>query len=177
MSKLTDTQLILLAAAATRPNHAVLPLPESITLSKSALIKVINSLLKAGLIAETPAALSDTAWREDREQRFSLAITGAGLDAIGISDGEQPAPEVEVVADKPAPRRSSDKVEAVLALLRRRDGASIADMNAVTEWQAHSIRAFLSGLRKRGTEIIRTKDDTGKAIYRITGTTSAEQAS
>jgi hypothetical protein len=154
----------------------MLPPPETITLNKPALTKVINSLLKGGLIAETPAALDDTVWREDGEQRFSLAITSGGLEAIGISDGEQPVPDAELVADKPAPRRGSGKVEAVLALLRRPEGASIADMNAATEWQAHSIRAFLSGLRKQGTEVIRTKDDAGKAIYRINSTASAEQA-
>ncbi|MGE0665748.1 MAG: DUF3489 domain-containing protein [Sphingomonadales bacterium] len=180
MPKLTDTQLVLLAAAAAHPNHAVLPLPETITLRQSALTKVINSLLNGGLIAETLAGSGDTIWREDGDQRFSLSITAVGLETIGVVDGEQSQPvrdaEPSPAAHKPAPRRGSGKVDAVLALLRRSEGASIADMNAVTEWQAHSIRAFLSGLRKQGTEVIRTKDDAGKAVYRIDSTTSAEQA-
>lgn len=181
MSKLTDTQLVLLAAAAARPNHALLPPPETIILNKSALAKVIDSLLKRGLIAERPAAPSDAVWREDGDQRLDLSITTAGLEAIGVDTAEAqlPMPDTQkpAIAEKPAPRRGSGKVEAVLALLRRPEGASIADMNSVTNWQSHTIRAFLSGLRKKGIEVARSKDNDGKAIYRIDGKSSvAEQA-
>ncbi|MGE0665791.1 MAG: DUF3489 domain-containing protein [Sphingomonadales bacterium] len=181
MSKLTDTQLVFLAAAAARPNKAVLPPPETVTLSKSALTKVINSLLLGGLIAESPAERGEPVWREDGDQALSLSITAVGLEAIGVETG-QPQPVLDSqappIADKPTPRRGTGKVDAVLTLLRRPEGASIAEMNAVTEWQAHSIRAFLSGLRKQGTEITRTKDEAGKAIYRIDSKSPAtEQAS
>ena len=169
MSKLTDSQLVLLAAAAARPTHAVLPPPVTMTLNKAALTTVINSLIKKALIVETPASTGGAVWRELDGQRLSLVITPAGLDAIGIDTGDHQPPEQPAAADAPLARRGGGKVDAVFALLRRPEGASIADMNGVTGWQAHSIRAFLSGLRKKSTEVARTKDDAGKAIYRITG--------
>jgi hypothetical protein len=171
MSRLTDPQLVILAAAAARPNHAVLPSPATLTLNKAALTKVINSLLRRALIAETPASAGDAIWREDGNLRLTLAITKAGLDAIGVDVGKHSLQLLEIeehpVTSQPSPRRGSGKVEAVLSLLRRHEGASIADINAVTDWQAHSIRAFLSGLRKKGMEIARTKDESGKALYTL----------
>src|SRR5262252_4764242 len=37
------------------------------------------------------------------------------------------------------------KKEIVLELLRRKDGATIADIAKATQWQNHSIRGFISG--------------------------------
>ena len=172
MSKLTDTQLVILSAAAARSDNAVLPPPASLTLNKAALTKVINSLLTRGLIAEKQAAAADAIWREDGDQRLTLFVTATGLEAIGIDSPEhldqQPEQRQEGVGGK-APGRGTGKPDAVLALLKRPEGAGIADMSDVTGWQAHSIRAFISGLRKKGLEISRTKDDAGKAVYRIGG--------
>jgi hypothetical protein len=173
MSKLTDTQLVILSAAGARSDHAVLPPPGTLTLNKAALTKVINSLLSRGLVTEKRAAPTDIVWREEGDQRLTLFITTTGLTTIGIESDEdsvQPGEENQDVSggDKPS-ARGTGKPDAVLGLLNRPEGAGIADINAVTGWQAHSIRAFISGLRKKGLEISRTKDDGGKAVYRIIG--------
>lgn len=42
MSKLTDTQLVILSAAADRENGTVLPVPESIKVKGGARIKVLE---------------------------------------------------------------------------------------------------------------------------------------
>ncbi len=168
MSKLTDTQLVILSAAGARPGHAVLPVPPTLSLNKAALTTVINSLINRGLLIEAPATQNDAVWREEGDQRLTLIITALGLDAVGIEAGDAPSGP-----DAPPPAiligRQTGKPEAVLALLRRPEGAGIADMNTVTGWQAHSIRAFLSGLRKKGMVLDRTKDADGKAVYRIAG--------
>ena len=54
-----------------------------------------------------------------------------------------------------APRkpREGTKQEAVLALLRRVDGATIAQICEATEWQQHSARGFLAALKKKGITI------------------------
>ncbi len=57
------------------------------------------------------------------------------------------------------------KAETILALLKRPEGAPLADLERATGWQPHSIRAALTGLRKRGITITRSKDD-GVTIYR-----------
>ena len=55
-----------------------------------------------------------------------------------------------------APRkpREGTKQEAVLALLRREEGATIAQICEATGWQQHTVRGFFAGLKKRqGIEV------------------------
>ena len=59
------------------------------------------------------------------------------------------------------------KQAAILGLLRRHRGASIADLTKATNWQPHSVRAALTGLRKKGHTIDRTKSDAGLTRYSI----------
>ena len=65
--------------------------------------------------------------------------------------------------------RPGTKQADVIALLTRPEGATIAQMCAKTRWQAHSVRAALTGLRKRGIGITRGKNDAGVTVYRVTG--------
>ena len=58
------------------------------------------------------------------------------------------------------------KQAAILDLVRRADGASIDDLTSATGWQAHSVRAALTGLRKRGHDIERSVES-GASRYRI----------
>ncbi|MCZ8147238.1 MAG: DUF3489 domain-containing protein [Roseomonas sp.] len=55
-----------------------------------------------------------------------------------------------------APRkpREGTKQETVLALLRRAEGATIAQICEATDWQGHTVRGFFAGLKKRqGIEV------------------------
>ena len=56
------------------------------------------------------------------------------------------------VWDTAASRRAREgtKGAAVLALLRRPEGATIADVIGATGWAQHTVRGFLTGLKKRG---------------------------
>lgn len=51
----------------------------------------------------------------------------------------------------------STRLDQLQKLLTRDKGASIAEMTKATGWQSHSVRAALSGLRKKGVTIERTK--------------------
>lgn len=53
-----------------------------------------------------------------------------------------------------APREQS-KADRLLTLLRTGTGASLEEMIEATGWQAHTVRAAMTGLRKRGFEITR----------------------
>lgn len=59
------------------------------------------------------------------------------------------------------------KTVIVTKLLSRPRGASLGDINGVTGWQAHSIRAFLTGLRKKGVSLAREQRKDGATSYRI----------
>ncbi|MBR0670516.1 DUF3489 domain-containing protein [Roseomonas soli] len=55
-----------------------------------------------------------------------------------------------------APRkpREGTKQETVLAMLRREEGATIAQICEATGWQQHTVRGFFAGLKKRqGIEV------------------------
>lgn len=65
---------------------------------------------------------------------------------------------------KPA---TTTKSAQMSKLLRRPRGATIPELCAVTGWQPHSVRALLSGLRKRGTRLIRETRKSGQGSYRI----------
>ena len=59
------------------------------------------------------------------------------------------------------------KRATIVSFLKQHDGASVNDLIDVTGWLPHSVRAELTGLRKRGHEIVRAKDDAGITRYRI----------
>ena len=64
-------------------------------------------------------------------------------------------------------RAKFTKIGTILKLLRRPIGATIAQMQKATGWQAHSVRAALTGLRKKGHDIERDKDAKGATVYRV----------
>ena len=61
------------------------------------------------------------------------------------------------------------KKQICIALLCRTDGASIAELQQATGWQAHSVRGFLSGeVRKRmGRQLTSETTVSGERRYRI----------
>ena len=59
------------------------------------------------------------------------------------------------------------KAGSILSQLRRPNGASIAQLRKATGWQAHSIRATLTGLRKQGHDVRRGKNAKGVTTYRV----------
>lgn len=65
--------------------------------------------------------------------------------------------------------REGSKKQIVLDLLRRKDGATMAEIAKATDWQNHSIRGFISGqLTKRmGLTVESAKNESGERTYRI----------
>jgi hypothetical protein len=190
MTKLTDTQRIILSAASQRTDRLALPLPKS--LKGGAVIKVIGPLLDKGLLEEVDAnrKLGDPVWRETGDGHgVTLIITDAGLEAIGVepdgppqaaTHGEEateaakaPAEASSPPAPTAAPRerktREGTKQALVIEMLRRPEGASIAEIVEATSWASHTTRGFLAGALKKklGMAIESTKDDERGRIYRL----------
>jgi len=65
--------------------------------------------------------------------------------------------------------RDGSKAAQVLDLLKRPDGATLAELMKATAWQAHSVRGFLSGTvsKKLGMTVISTKVDDGERTYSV----------
>jgi Protein of unknown function (DUF3489) len=172
--KLTDTQLVILSAAAQRDDRC-LTMPKS--LKGSAAQKVSSKLLAAGLVREIRAKPGAPVWRRDEETEtsYSLKLTTAGLKAISVDEDDvQPTTSsastssaaranpnsaateidglpvpVRSVGSATAPREGT-KMAGVVALLERDRGATLAELIAATDWLPHTVRAALTGLRKRG---------------------------
>jgi hypothetical protein len=187
--KLTDTQLVLLGAAAQRKDLCLIAPP---TLKGATAQKVASKLTSAGFVKEVKAKASDPTWRRDKESgaSYALKLTAAGAKAIAVEDaGEEsdalanrgqaailsrldakdarPAEAMEPGPIRPSAPRGGSKLARVLALLERDHGATIEELIAATGWLAHTTRATLTGLRKRGYAVaIDRSDDKRGSFYR-----------
>jgi hypothetical protein len=175
MIKLSDTQLVILSAAAQRDDLSVLPLPDSLTLKGGALNKVMDSLRNRGLIR----VLGGDGGPE------RVVITSEGMAAIGVeadddategatpaaadSAADAPAPASKAnggqkqakagqakgktkvkaaSADKPTPRAGTKQAQ-MIEMLKRPEGATVEQIAAATGWQHHTIRGAISGALKK----------------------------
>lgn len=191
MTNLTDTQLIVLNAAAQRATLIALPLPPN--LKGGAAHKVVHPLIEKGLLEEIDAdrRLGEPMWRETGDGHgVTLAITEAGLAALGIEADSAPQPvdggEVAVEASDAAPTpesppaaateaparkvRDGTKQAALIDMLRSPDGATIAEIAAATGWLTHTVRGAIAGALKKklGLCVTSEKVDGRGRVYRLT---------
>ena len=64
------------------------------------------------------------------------------------------------------PRASTKRAE-LIAMLERPEGASVADIGQRLGWLPHTVRAAITGLRKAGREVSRSKDADNRSVYRF----------
>ncbi len=185
MPKLTDTQAVILSAAAQRQDRAVLPLPKSLKVPKAAATTVLKSLLKKGLVAERPAAVNEPHWRKSKDGgRRALVITEDGLQAIGGEVDKKTSTQSRSPKQKPKQRnrraerkpcvakpspamvRPGTKQALLIDLLKRKKGATIKAIVAALDWLPHTVRAALTRLRQQDFQIERVRED-GVSRYRI----------
>jgi hypothetical protein len=190
MSRLSDSQLVVLTAACQRPDRCVFPVTAK--LKGNAAGNVLKSLLKKDLIKEMRAKNDDTVWRHDEERgRMTLVATKAAFAALDIeprdavedaeADATEPAPakvEAKPNARPKAPKskepkepraREGSKQAQLISMLRRAKGATIDEVVEALEWQPHTVRGAIAGsLRKiLGLEVTSEKDDKRGRVYRI----------
>lgn len=182
MPKLSDTQLILLSAAAQRADGSLLPYPATLTDVPTVADKAIPQLIKRGLAEQRE--LADHIGRADGDgmAHVGMFITDAGKAAIGICDegvdeGEVPQPPASTSGHDPEPAPlpaasaqpdRPSKRTAVIELLHRDEGATLTELIALTNWLPHTTRAALTGLRHKGHVITRSKRGT-QTCYHING--------
>jgi hypothetical protein len=79
----------------------------------------------------------------------------------------EPAANPDHTSARSLEAKSPPKTVLVRKLLQRGKGATLGEMQEATSWQAHSVRAFLSGLRKRGDHLFKEKRKSGETAYRL----------
>ncbi len=183
MLKLTDKQLVILNAAVARNDRRALPVPGSLKLSKGPAASLLAGLVRRGLLEAHPAGKDDIVWREDGDGRLTLIVSDMGLTALGVDPGDstksqkrksrKPAKKEPAVMSSMAPEaklpRIGTKLAALVDLLRRDDGVTIAEIMTATGWQAHSVRGAISGAvkKKLGLEVASEVDNTRGRVYCI----------
>ena len=161
MTKLTETQTIILSAGAQRPDNIALPLPKG--LAGAAAKMAVSKMIEHGWLQEVDANLrrNEPLWRETGDgPGTTLVVTDAGLLAIGIEPvvvktvvairkhaAETPAPMVATAAQRK--QRAGTKQGMLIEMLRRPEGASIAEIVVATGWMGHSARGAISGVLKK----------------------------
>ena len=167
MTKLSDTQAIILSTAANRDGQIALPLPDS--LRGGAAAKVIGAMLAKGFLEEVEADMrnGEPVWRETGDGHgVTLVATDTGLAAIGI---ETDSAEVKPTEDAAPKTRKGTKQATLIAMLRAPEGATIAEIMAATGWQSHTVRGAMSGALKKklGLEVTSEKVDDRGRVYKL----------
>lgn len=96
------------------------------------------------------------------------ARRGAANPAQGAAAAAQPSTRRKAAADPATPKGPSGKLGIVVALMRRPEGATVAQMGEATGWQPHSVRGALAGAlkRKHKLTIVGQPGESGR-VYRI----------
>ncbi|MDD3445270.1 MAG: DUF3489 domain-containing protein [Zavarzinia sp.] len=187
MTKLSDTQALILSAAAQREDRIALPLPES--LRGGAAAKVVGAMVAKGFLQEVDADMrkSEAVWRETGVGHgVTLVATDAGLAAIRIEPedanpapaGTTDAPTQESAPDAPTEPKAASKTRTpregtkqatLIAMLREPDGVTIEEIMAATGWQSHTVRGAMAGALKKklGLEVTSEKVEGRGRAYKL----------
>lgn len=179
-AKLSDLDYVILITASRRPTGHLLPWPRSLAPHADAVPKAVTVLLRRKLIEEVEVNSARRARRSKGRKHYGLVITDAGRAAV-TAEGEEENPPTPVQAERaadppseppPLPQlgevRAGTKLALVIKRLRREKGVTVAELMKTTGWLPHTTRAAISGLRKKGYEIITDQDESGTR-YRIVG--------
>jgi hypothetical protein len=171
--QLSDAQAVILSTACTRADAMVFPVTAN--LKGGAVGNVCKSLLKHGLIEETPAADLNTVYRHDEERGpLTLRATPLAYTILGITDDREKqadGPAQSIATTEPTRLRSGTKQAVVIAMLRAEGGATIDEIVTATQWAPHTARGFLSGALKKklGLTITSEKVEGRGRAYQISG--------
>jgi hypothetical protein len=150
------------AAAAPKASDVADTAPEA---ASDAAVAQEAAAIADGLDAATAARTAASPARATLRQAALAVLTAwddeANRETDIIAAIEAPMNALRVLLAGKAPRdagaprkpRSGTKQEAVLTLLRRTEGATVAQIAEATGWASHTVRGFLAGLKKKGLKV------------------------
>jgi Protein of unknown function (DUF3489) len=185
VSSLSTSQRLILATAANRVDGAVLPLPDGFSVRGGARWLLLEGLIKRGLITERPTRDDEPAWTQG-DGDYALEITPEGRALVGSRD-QEPSSRDDQPPEPATPReganaqtleadarssatptlRPGTKQGLLIDLLRRPEGASIAEIQEATGWQPHTARAAITGLKKKSLVVTSAVRGDRARAYRL----------
>jgi len=96
------------------------------------------------------------------EKRRKVGDRGTLIDQLWSEIEGLPEPE------PPSDTKRSSKQDAVIAMLRRPEGATVDEVASTTGWQRHTVRGVFSGTLKKklGLTLASAQEERGR-VYRI----------
>ena len=153
--KLSATQASLMKVAAGCEDRAI---RWPATLRGGARTKIISALVEAGFA---------------HNRRGSLVVTDAGMRAVGVEPAPvpkaKPAGRAKAAGKAPGTAHAGSKQARLIEMLRRPEGASIPEIVAALDWQAHTVRGAIAGALKKklGLEIVSEKVEPRGRVYQV----------
>lgn len=102
------------------------------------------------------------------QKKAKPAATKKAAAPTRVAKAPKKAAKPAAPKEAKAPRAES-KGAKILELVGRSKGATLAEIMAATDWQAHSVRGFISGVvgKKMALAVESHKNESGERTYRI----------
>ena len=121
----------------------------------------VADALEAATAAPTPRDTTRSTLRQAAAAVLAAWDDQDNRDTDIIAALEAPMATLRALLAEKAPRkdntprkpREGTKQEAVLTMLRRAEGATVAQIAEATGWASHTVRGFLAGLKKKGIQV------------------------
>ena len=135
----------------TRPRHEQNGVDEALIYGPAAEWQQPAEGAPRGVKAAAQAVLA--AWDDEanREADIIAALEGP-MARLRAALAGKPGRQARDACTPRKPREGT-KQEQVLTLLRREEGATVAQIAEATGWAAHTVRGFFAGLKKKGHEV------------------------
>jgi len=123
-------------------------------------------------VAPEKAAASKTATPKKGAPKAKKTAKGAKAKGAALKKGARASAKASKKAAKPdrkaAAPRAESKGAKIQEMIARAKGATLAEIMKATDWQAHSVRGFISTAgKKHGVKIESAKNDAGERTYRV----------
>lgn len=94
-----------------------------------------------------------------RNRRMARTPADQGNGKVQTGTKKLSAEVAQTAAKSSEASKKPTKIDKVIKLLRRKNGATLDELVKATGWLPHTARAAMTGLRKKGHAITRTKAD------------------
>jgi hypothetical protein len=107
-----------------------------------------------------------------------LPAASAALPSLSATPSPSATPSVSpasprsaspssALASNPSLRRRPTKQDRLIDMLSRGEGCTVTELTVTFGWLPHTVRAALTGLRRKGFVLTRSKNEAGTTIYRL----------